>query len=87
MRDSLLSCPQWSQLPSGMSGVDDGLSKTAATHTIPLVTELGKGNAEKLTMMKVRNEQNEKIVSMANEKYAVWKEIDLFRFVPYTRRV
>ena len=68
MRDCLLPYPQWSPLSSGMSGVDDGLSKMAATCITSLVAELGGGNAEKLTMMKERNEQNGRIVSIASEK-------------------
>ena len=81
MRDGLLPCPQWSPLSSGMSGLDDDLSKLAATCSTSLVAELGRGNAEKLTMMKERNEQNGKIVPIASEKHAIRKEIDLSKLV------
>ena len=53
-----------------ISLVDDGLIKAAATCTASLVAELGRGNREKLTLMKERNEQNEKIVSIAGENHA-----------------
>jgi hypothetical protein len=46
-----------------------------------LIAELGRGNTEKLTLMKKRNEQNESIVSMASEKYAIRKEIDESKLV------
>ena len=69
-----------------MSGVDDGLSKIAATRTTSLVAELGRGNAEKLTMMKERNEQNGRIVIIVNEKHAVRKEIDLSKLVTMHRQ-
>ena len=61
--------------------MDDGLSKIAATRTTSLVAELGRGNAEKLTMMKERNEQNGRIVSIASEKHAIGKEIDLSKLM------
>ena len=64
-----------------MSEVDDGLSIIAATCTTSLVAELGKGNAEKLTMMKERNEQNGWIVTIVSEKHALRKEIDLSKLV------
>jgi hypothetical protein len=81
MRDSLLPCPQWSTLSSGMSVVDDGSTKTAATWTTSLIAELGRGNTEKLTLMKERSEQNERIISMASEKHAIRNEIDLSKLV------
>ena len=86
MRDSLLPCPQWSPLSSGMSVGDDGPTKTAATRTTSLIAELGRGNTEKLTLMKERNEQNERIVSMASEKHAIRKEIDLSKLVSMHRQ-
>ena len=67
MRDSLRPCPQWSPLSNSVGEVDNGLSRTAATCTRSLVTELGRGDAEKLTMMIERNEQNGRIVSIASE--------------------
>ena len=67
MSNSLHPCHQWSPLSNGVGEVDDGISKTAATCTRSLVAELGRGNAEKLTMMKERNEQNGRIVSIASE--------------------
>ena len=69
-----------------MSGVDDGLSKIAATHTTSFVAELGRGNAEKLTITKERNEQNGRIVSIASEKHAIGKEIDLSKLVTMHRQ-
>ena len=71
MRDNLLPCPQRFSLSCGMSIVDDELTKTASTCTTSLIAELGRGNTEKLTLMKERNEQNERIVSMAIEKHAI----------------
>ena len=69
-----------------MSGLDDGQSKTAATHTTSFVAELGRGNAEKLTITKERNEQNGRIVIIVSEKHAVRKEIDLSKLVTMHRQ-
>ena len=46
-----------------------------------MIAELGRENTEKLTLMKERNEQNERIVSMGSEKHAIRKEIDLSKLV------
>ena len=46
-----------------------------------MIAELGRGNTEKLTLKKERNEQNERIVNMASEKHAIRKEIDLSKLV------
>ena len=48
--------------------------------------KLGRGNTEKLTLMKERNQQNESIVSMASEKHAIRKEIDLSKLLSMHRQ-
>ena len=65
----------------GTSAVDYGLSLTATMHTTSLVAKLGQENAEKLTMMKERNEQNGWIVTKASEKHSIRKEIDVSKIV------
>ena len=51
-----------------------------------MIAELGRGNTEKLTLMKERSEQNERIVSMVSEKHAIRKEIDLSKLVSMHRQ-
>ena len=79
MRDSL--APIRFQLASATSTneIAGSANKTAVLSL--LVAEIGKGNVERITIMKERNAQSEKMLNIAAVRHAVRTEMDLSKLL------